>query len=673
MNNLLRHPAAIALLGIFAGLYNASILQSDALGFLSICLYLGGVARMLESRFNLGLNGAGFPATLATLMVFGSALYYATPISTVGLLAVTVAPFVLLFKKPIHTIASWKMPKISRVTAALGISTLGATILAVQQYTFDIAVRSPWDIIPTALVLLPFALLTATAIHAACSKNQKTEIVFALLLFLVLMVTPLAYKLGYGFDPFVHRATLEHILEHGTITPKPLYYIGQYALELIGTSVFGISLAVLDTWLVPLLAALLLPYAVGQISGNKRSGLLALLVLPLGPFIFTTPQSLSYIFFALTVAGAVAHVRNTESRMPLFGWIMALATLVIHPLSGIPALCIAFGASFVRQAVWVNNTALGVGTAGLVGAIPLLFIAQSVLQGIEINLHVTPPSFTNLLPDLTNHYGGWLDMLYLYTRTSFVLLGALAVLGTATAWKKEPALAAWSTASTLALLASYLILSSLFEFSFLVESERANYANRLPYLALLSALPLLVCALHTSAEYIKKRPIAIPSFIIALTLIGTSNAYASFPRNDGETRSAGFNVSTLDYETAQSIHALYDTGTYAVLANQSLSASALHAYGFATYFKDDIFYYPIPTGGELYEIFLKMANEDASRINAKEAADLTGASHVIFVSHRYWSGSETAREQAKREADKWYSIGGNQEIMIFLYDFSDPQ
>ena len=51
----------------------------------------------------------------------------------------------------------------------------------------------------------------------------------------------------------------------------------------------------------------------------------------------------------------------------------------------------------------------------------------------------------------------------------------------------------------------------------------------------------------------------------------------------------------------------------------------MEAYGFKTYYHDDVFYYPIPTGGPLYEKFLTMVNDAPTRATIIEAMDIASS------------------------------------------------
>ena len=59
-------------------------------------------------------------------------------------------------------------------------------------------------------------------------------------------VAAIVYKIGYGFDPFIHQATMELIDKKGVVTPKPFYYLGEYGLIVIFHKLTGISIYFLN-------------------------------------------------------------------------------------------------------------------------------------------------------------------------------------------------------------------------------------------------------------------------------------------------------------------------------------------------------------------------------------------------------------------------------------------
>jgi hypothetical protein len=129
-----------------------------------------------------------------------------------------------------------------------------------------------------------------------------------------------------------------------------------------------------------------------------------------------------------------------------------------------------------------------------------------------------------------------------------------------------------------------------------------------------------------------------------------------FPRHDGYARSAAFNVSTADINTVYTIHAKNpESVDYIVLSNQATAAAAVQEFGFLKYYHDDIFYYPIPTGGALYQKFLAVMDTEnpALETTLHETLALACVETMYIVVNDYWWKSNEVIERLKRYADEW--------------------
>ena len=94
------------------------------------------------------------------------------------------------------------------------------------------------------------------------------------------------------------------------------------------------------------------------------------------------------------------------------------------------------------------------------------------------------------------------------------------------------------------------------------------------------------------------------AFVVA---IGTALSYNALPRHDALVTGRGWSTGAADQEAVKLIEYDADGKPYTVLANQSVSAAAVDLLGFKRYSTTndgDVFFYPIPTGGPLYETFL---------------------------------------------------------------------
>ena len=113
---------------------------------------------------------------------------------------------------------------------------------------------------------------------------------------------------------------------------------------------------------------------------------------------------------------------------------------------------------------------------------------------------------------------------------------------------------------------------------------------------------------------------------------------------------------------------------YAVLANQQVSAAALDIHGFrapnvTTYFETSegqSYFYPIPTGGQLYSYYLSMVNDVPSRDTVQAAINFMKIDRLYFVVSDYWWRAGDLRAAAARIADESFVVdGGKNEVFVF--------
>ena len=137
------------------------------------------------------------------------------------------------------------------------------------KYSTQESILSPWEILPKTFFLI-FVLLNILLLIILLNKDNEGNAPFSfsptyrltvlsLHSFLIFSIALIVYKIGYGFDPFVHRASENALSDLGYILPKPLYYIGQYVLVVFYEKILFLKISLIDKLLTPLLAALTLP------------------------------------------------------------------------------------------------------------------------------------------------------------------------------------------------------------------------------------------------------------------------------------------------------------------------------------------------------------------------------------------------------------------------------
>ena len=618
----------------------------------------------------------GALVALACFSITGSAVYYATVVNfaSLGFAAVFTIGVILLATRRNKTL---KLPTEKRgnhytaqsiVLFVIGAISIAAWWQAILSAPITDAVRSPWLVLsPLAIIAPAIALVASFALLHRGSKTLGSLSLFGTL-FSVFASSAFLFPLGYGFDPFLHRATISHIVEHGTITPKPLYYIGEYALELFGNILGGIPIFVLDSFLVPLVAAITLTLAARKLPIG-----ISILLITLSNFISTTPQSLAYLF---TILAIVSIPKSMErSRDFIAPSIFAIAALITHPIAGVPA-CFLVAFSFTR--LWDSSSArtlfrwiLGILAAA---ALPIMFAAQAVMSKASVSfsldriwkLHELP--FTGFLFSQGNT---WLDALYLIINNLSVIIIALAIIGVILNRRSRNTQSDDSGIMMLCLLVSFVIVSLGIDFSYLIDYERQDFALRLLLLATLFAIPSADYAIATIFSKLQEGSRSRSAAgLIAFFIVCSASIYALYPRHDSYTRSAAFNVSQADFDTVYAIHNREaEDADYIVLSNQATAAAALQEFGFRKYYHNDIFYYPIPTGGKLYQSYLSMVNDSPTRDAVLDAMQLAGVHKAYFVVSDYWWKSDRIIENAKQQTDEWFAIdGGKTTVFVFTDD-----
>ncbi len=688
-------------------LFNAALLHSVSLGVVLLGLYLavfgwelGGV--LVSSEKAVLRWWIGMWVLLCGVLIVLTASYYLWAItSEVVLVSVLLTPAITLwatrrFKSRSlfgHAHDLWhehrhRLPRLVWLVMAIVVFLFALFFTTLAGSPVTQAVRSVWERLPESLFLL-FALIASLVFGLLWRGRERAMslMLVCALLFATLSVSAIAFPIGFGFDSFIHKATEAYLAQFGTITPKPFYYIGQYALVLFANLGFQIPIDLADTFLVPVLAALLLPmawyFAAAHITRKRGTAMLTLtglFLLPLSQFIVTTPQALANLWTMLLVLASVPYLLEQEHPRLRVLFVAALATLLIHPIAGIPALLyfifLATDPSRTNPRTPKTNRVVRVLLIAFACVVlPFSFVVNSLVNGqsLALNLAALNPlawvSSLNLGVFFDNRFSPLLDLVYLYGRNAMLILVLIA----AFAWiEYRRDLSSRFRAlllMVLALTVNYLIMSTLLEFTFLIDYERLNYAARLLPLIAFFLVPLLILGLGHLLMNAKGQPLILRACVLAgVVAIAVSTFYLSYPRRDAYETNRGFNVSQADIDAVHLVESMADGQPYLALANQSVSAAAIQEIGFRYY--GDLFFYPIPTGGELYSFFLAMS-ESPTRETAARALEIVpqhgDVTTLFFLVNNYWWDAPRIIETAKTTADDWRSLGDGQ-IYLFRYD-----
>ncbi len=555
-------------------------------------------------------------------------------------------------------------------------------------------VRTPWYFVPKLFFIFYF-FATACLIYC-CTKLKPvwSLILSSIHLLFTFSVANTIFPLGFGYDPFIHQATEKYILEYGFIFPKKLYYLGQYVFVGFLSKLFQISSMVIDKNLVPALAALLLPstiylwakkilnikYQIFEEEMHNKNHLFLysfiplflFLFIPFSIFTFTTPQNLGYLFVLVLI---FLFFNNYKLRITAYG-LFSLMILMIHPLAGIAVFIFLFVLIISRLNLkkWLKFLFYIILSFS---CIPI-FLFFKLLTGFEVHLvnNFNLAAFYHNLfrwsPDLF-----WSpNLMHLLKSAAYFLWQPVAVfaiifilaLFAIYKFKNNPLISLFLNflISFIILFINSIILYFFINFPFLIASERGDFAYRLFVLATFFLIPLAIffISLFLYSFIPQKRKLL---FIILIMLIAggvTSSLYFSYPRQDVYYYERGFNTSQYDFDAIRYLEE-NTREPYVVLANQQVGAGALITYGFR-YFDHQYFFYSIPTGGELYQIYWRIVYENAGREEIKKASELTGAKIVYVYFPDYWFNLGSLRKNLTPQADQIWEL---EKGVIFRFKY----
>lgn len=562
------------------------------------------------------------------------------------------------------------------------------------------AISSPWTQIPSIFWLIYFLTTVCLFFLTWFSTNKIwSTTLTSLHLLLTFSIGLFIYKLGYGFDPFIHQATERLILADGVVTPKTPYYIGQYSLLVSLHRLIGVSLLSLDRLLVPLTAAISLPLLFIPFLPRKNSFAkssfawvaLTLLFIPFSSFVVTTPQGFANILFLWLIIGSFPLLSHQEPIYPLpILWFIAIAAVLTHPLTGIPGIIflllltldltkdqLSFPA-WLQKSFYIETIVVGS------ISVPLLFLLNTLLSP-NFSTHVVIPSLAELSSSLS-----WWPLAFspeppLFRSTFFEFayfiqanaywiftLIILIVVYWFYSRRKQSLIRPYLTTAFILVLNAFF-LSGFLQFPELISYEAQDYARRLFDLALWTLLPLVALGTIWITEKAKNKSLLmIFFFIFGASWLITGNLFASYPRENRYEKSRQYNTSLADYRAVNKINEIAKD-SFVVLSNQQVSAAAIAEFGFKHYHSgpnnEPIFYYPVPTSGPLYQLYLEMIQQP-SKETAREAKNLVGVNDVFFVVNNYWDNAETIIERAKSDSDNWIEINEGESI-IFVYRFKN--
>lgn len=521
-----------------------------------------------------------------------------------------------------------------------------------------LAIRTPWAILPQGTILAFLFIVSSLWLFAWWRRSSTHAWIVSSLFFLTLaLITVLVYPLGFGFDGFLHRESERLLLTTGTLHPKPLYYIGQYALATWLARTLNLSIQMMDTLLLAGIIPLLTATLALRRSHRPRQeiGVLILalvLLVPLRPWITATPQSLAYLI------GLSGLLLASVSSLTARSWpalILGVWSVAIHPLAGLPLLggiVLTLWRSTFAYRPMVRFVGSLVATLGIALVVPLAFFLNSH-AGTQVTWHLQDIISLDRLRTLKelfispalriSFFADWANFVEFLAPLLLVLFAVLGSIRKKKSASSTESLAetsrpssSWLTAAGLLTILVAWFMQQAATFAFLIDYERQDYTARLILVGQLLLIPAAMQGFATVWQRVQRGPaLVLWSFLLLAMAWQSGRIYRAFPYHDATHIEHGWNVSAADKEAVRWIDRDAGNEPYTVLADQSVSAAAISELGFKRYV-GDVFFYPVPTGGPLYQVFLRATSRDVSMDDLRKAAALGESKRVYVVLNSYW-------------------------------------
>ena len=692
---------------LFILILNLLLLNNVVIGIIFSILYLILSANKISDIFfktrkqKLSYFIYSFFLLISVLIIILTGFYYFYKIDIISiiitLLSIYAGIVVLHSKNPTNIKKNrQKKIQIKKSSIVLNVIAFGISITLLgilNKFGTTNTLRSPWEVVPSIFFVLYFLLsFSIITINLKAFIHNVSLVLNSLFYFISSSVAVLVYKLGFGFDPFIHIATEKYIMENGFILPKTFYYIGQYSLTVFLSKITFLPVEVIDKFLLVSLFSLL-PFVFyicfKKIIKENYTRLLPLffLIIPYQYFIVTTPQGLACLFLIIAILSGINYFFNPKTINLVFVTLFSLACFLIHPLAGIPAfvylmilILFKFNSGFFITKFKKSSITIILLSIFLV---PTLFLANSIITNNftnslkEFNNNTLYKTITHNVPTIkiTTNFNFIYDLTYFWGKNLFWIYNIMVIIGLYLVKKHEVFKHSKIFFISFAvIIINSIILQIFVKFPNLIGYEQQDYSNRLIYFSFYFLLIFFLIS-YSQIFSLNKKKFLRNIFLTCFTsLLITTSLFFSYPRHNKYETGRGYSISETDIKTVQLIEK-EASDKYIVLSNQIVSAAALKEFGFINYYKqvnpesnEEHYFYAIPTGGKLYKYYLDMVYTKTDKPTAKKAGDLVGAKEVFFVINDYWTDFEKIIQNGMATADNYYIIDEG-KTYVFRYDF----
>lgn len=554
------------------------------------------------------------------------------------------------------------------VCGAVGLQILQIVLLL--SVRTDSAIASPWQVVPDSIFpLFTLSFLLLVLLGERLSK-MAASILWALQAVTAFGVSAIVYRLGFGFDPFIHQAAARSLVQHGHIQLTSILYAGQYALEAGLARITGLPVSWIDRLLVPALAiglvAWMLPRA--RALWDDRPSLVsvwAVFLLPFLPLTFTVPYHLTYLALLLVIF-LLPFFTQRSGR--LSAGCLLVFTGLIHPLLAIPAAALIFFGWIAQRVPKIAGVLAFIGTAtAIIGAFYVYVIrlggamiwpsmihwkmAWQVLTGFPYQITQAPL----IIQAFYRFFHVWP---FLFALSGFVGFRFLPERLRPLRWV-YPGVA-------FGLLAAAFSLAASTQFKDILSSEQFEFALRLRYVFPVFFFPGVIALLERGLARASDRVRPVCFFLIAIFC--TAVWYVSYPQANRYVQVSAPGLSATDLHAVQAIERLAGGRSYVALTPQMVSAAALDQLGFERELQTPLgrrYAYAIPTGGELYQQYLRLWREPNAAHILVSVRQLSGETRLFIAIPRAWDPNGVLRARLSPLASRQERIDGTMDVYFF--------
>ncbi|MFB6226488.1 MAG: hypothetical protein ABEJ02_03995 [Candidatus Paceibacteria bacterium] len=524
------------------------------------------------------------------------------------------------------------------------------------QLRTEAGIVSPW-LLPKFIFFALYFSSSFSLLYLLKNSWTNLSLCLSILYYLVsLLVAVIVYKVGFGFDPFIHRAAEKALFSEHIVKPQRVLYSGQYTLVVLLKHLTSVSIEWIDKLLVPLSSALVLP-ALGYLSFRDGWGMnkvyasigsVLLLLFPYSHLTHTVPNNLSYfILFCVVLILPLLNKKNLYTHLILLA--LSIFSLLTHPLLGVIAVLLVV-AGIVYDLNLIENKRIrrSVIILFVIFSLPVLFYYYNFNHGVYLltkydfvwqikhffSLFTNPtlapfyetPIFWNLV--------WWYKLIGLVI---FSILGFYFIGKRKNIWskKKEPYLVV-----AVGIVLMLLLFSSLMRIPGVISYERSEFPLRVISALYLLALPLFILAVLRFHKNYVNTNFKEMSFFSAVSLFLLFSWYLSYAPEDPKSPHVSPAVSSSDVRVVKKIDRMAGGRPHVVLSNQMTAAAAIENLGFKNYITtktgERLLWYPIPTGKKFYSYFRRFM-KNPSKEKLIKAGKFAGVENVYLVLHDYES------------------------------------